>query len=42
MEVIYIKIEKKEKELLKVQAKKKGLTLTSYCRMILLAELNYK
>jgi antitoxin component of RelBE/YafQ-DinJ toxin-antitoxin module len=36
MEVIYIRIEPKEKEKLEAKAKELGLTLTGYCRMILI------
>ena len=36
MEVIYIRLEKEEKAKLGVKAKALGLTLTAYCRMVLL------
>ena len=40
MEVIYIRIEPKEKESLKREARKLGMNLTTYCRMILIKSLN--
>lgn len=36
MEVIYIRIEGSEKQLLLKKAKQLGLSLTAYCRMTLL------
>ncbi len=39
MQVIYIRIENKEKEALKKEAKKLGMALTAYCRMILIKSL---
>ena len=40
MEVIYIRLEKEEKDKLEVKAKALGLTLTAYCRMVLLTVAN--
>lgn len=39
MSVIYIRIEEPEKKSLEVEAKKLGMTLTTYCRMVLLKSL---
>ena len=36
MKVIYIRLGKEEKDKLEVKAKSLGLTLTAYCRMVLL------
>lgn len=36
MSVIYIRIEPSEKKLLKLEAKKLGMPLTTYCRMVLI------
>ncbi len=36
MEVIFIRLEKIEKDKLVIKAKELGLTLTAYCRMILI------
>jgi hypothetical protein len=40
MPVLYIHLEPGDKEALRQEAKKKGLQLTAYCRMLLLASLN--
>jgi hypothetical protein len=40
MPVLYIHIEPQDKQLLKDEAKKRGLQLTSYCRMVLLQSIN--
>uniref|UniRef100_A0A6M3JI75 Uncharacterized protein n=1 Tax=viral metagenome TaxID=1070528 RepID=A0A6M3JI75_9ZZZZ len=37
--VIYIRVTEEYKQALEVKAKKLGLTLTGYCRMILLKSL---
>jgi len=42
MEIIFIRIKKGEKEDLKIEAEKLGLTLTAYCRMILIKSLRLK
>ncbi len=39
MSVIYIRINQNEKKDLELEASKLGLTLTAYCRMILLQSL---
>lgn len=39
MEVIYIRIDSLEKKALEIEARKLGLTLTAYCRMVLLKSL---
>lgn len=39
MEVIYIRLGKPEKQKLEAKAKSLGLTLTAYCRMILLKQV---
>ena len=39
MEILLIRIEKTEKEVLRERAKKLGLTLTAYCRMILIKSI---
>jgi len=39
MAVIYIITDQKEKDLLKIDAKKLGMPLTTYCRMILIKTL---
>jgi len=40
MNVIYIRVGTLDKQKLEAQAKAKGLTLTAYCRMILLEAVN--
>jgi len=42
MEVLFIRIEQEEKELLREEAKKLGMSVTTYCRMILIQSLNKK
>jgi hypothetical protein len=42
MDVIYIRINPKEKRLLEQEASKLGMGVTVYCRMILLQSLNKK
>ncbi len=42
MPVITIHIEPGDKEALKLEAKRKGMQLTTYCRMVLLDSLNQK
>ena len=39
MEVIYIRIDGNEKKSLELEAKCLGMTLTTYCRMILIKSL---
>jgi len=39
MEVIYIRVTEEYKKALEIKAKKLGLTLTGYCRMLLLKSL---
>ena len=38
--VIFIRIEQKEKDLLEKEAVKLGMSVTTYCRMILIKSLN--
>lgn len=40
MPVLYINIQSSDKDALRAEAKKKGMALTTYCRMLLLASLN--
>jgi antitoxin component of RelBE/YafQ-DinJ toxin-antitoxin module len=40
MSVIYIRIDNNEKKNLELEAKKLGMQLTTYCRMLLLQSLN--
>ena len=42
MEILLLRIEKNEKEVLKSEAKKLGLTLTAYCRMLLIQAIQLK
>ena len=42
MKVIYIRIDNLDKQALERQAKQLGMTLTTYCRMILLKSLEVK
>jgi len=37
--VIYIRIETKDKEALELEARKLGMSVTTYCRMVLLKTL---
>ena len=37
--VIYIRVDEEKKKALEIKAKKLGLTLTGYCRMLLLKSL---
>ena len=39
LKVIYIRIEEKDRDALKIKAGKLGLTLTGYCRMLLMKAL---
>lgn len=39
MKVLYIRVEDKDKKALELKAKELGLTLTGYCRMILIKSL---
>jgi antitoxin component of RelBE/YafQ-DinJ toxin-antitoxin module len=39
MAVIYLRIDDQEKQSLKLEAKRLGMQLTTYCRMILLKSL---
>lgn len=39
MEVIYIRIEAQDKKALDTEAKKIGMPLTTYCRMVLIQSL---
>ena len=39
MAVIYIRIDNSEKKALEMEAKKLGMQLTTYCRMILIKSL---
>ncbi len=42
MAVIYIRIENSEKRSLELEAKRLGMPLTTYCRMVLLKSLDKK
>ncbi len=42
MAVIYIRIDPHEKKSLEIEAKWLGMTLTTYCRMLLLKSLEKK
>ena len=42
MAVIFIRIDDNEKQLLFLEAKKLGMQLSTYCRMLLLSSLNNK
>lgn len=39
MAVIYIRIDTNDKKLLELEAQKLGMSLTTYCRMVLLKSL---
>ena len=39
MVVIYIRIDNNDKKLLELEAKKLGMSVTTYCRMVLLKSL---
>jgi len=36
MEIVYIRISKEEKDILKLESKKLEMPLTTYCRMVLI------
>lgn len=42
MAVIYIRIDKSEKKSLELEARRLGMPLTTYCRMVLLKSLEKK
>ncbi len=42
MKVIYIRIDSSDKQALEIKAKQLGMTLTTYCRMVLLKSLEEK
>ena len=42
MKVIYIRIDSSDKQALEYKAKQLGMTLTTYCRMVLLKSLESK
>jgi len=42
MKVIYIRIDSSDKQSLELKAKQLGMTLTTYCRMVLLKSLEAK
>lgn len=42
MKVIYIRIENPDKQALELKAKQLGMTLTTYCRMVLIKSLEAK
>ena len=42
MAIIYLRIDNSEKRLLELEAKKLGMQLTTYCRMVLIKSLQEK
>jgi antitoxin component of RelBE/YafQ-DinJ toxin-antitoxin module len=40
MKVIYIRIDNSEKQSLEIEARSLGMTLTTYCRMVLIKSLD--